>query len=61
LIKTPDGGCLTYSGATNPQSTGFAYASSDCTPKNSNLWKNALGQIYNKDGRALWWSGDNSI
>ena len=61
LIKTPDGGCLTYSGAMNPQSTGHAYASSDCKPNNNNLWKNDLGQIYNKDGRALWWSGDNSI
>jgi hypothetical protein len=63
LLKTPDGGCVSYTknGGLFESSAGEAYALSYCKPNNNNLWKNSLGQIFNKDGRALWWKGDKSI
>jgi len=62
LLKTPDGGCLSYSknGGLLESSDGEAYAFSYCKPNNNNLWKKSLGQIFNKDGRALWWKGNKS-
>ena len=33
----------------------------ECTANNDNLWHTNGELIRNKDGRALWWRGDNGM
>ena len=63
MLKSQEGSCLSHykTDYLFPWGGGYAQTFTDCKPNNDNLWKNAHGQVYNKDGRSLWWNGDKCI
>ena len=62
MFQSPSGNCLSHNIHGNIFSWGEGVAFDlPCFPNNDNLWKNAHGQVYNKDGRALWWNGEYGI
>ena len=58
VLKTPNDRCLTIN--LHWVWLYYSYLPLDCTPNKDNLWKYSVGRVYNKDGRALWWDGENS-
>ena len=62
LLKNTHGSCFWHHKGDYWFSWGGGYAMAYlCYANSDNSWKNDLGQVNNKDGRALWWNGEYRI
>ena len=56
VLKTPNDHCLIIN--LHWLSVYDTFLPMNCTPNKDNLWKYSVGRVYNKDGCALWWDGE---